>query len=90
MSSPLLQLREKSRLFSPTEQEIVAHILENPQLVVDMSIHELARHTFSSASTIIRLCRHTGYEGYREFRKAVTYELAMREQTKKVEHQEIS
>ena len=33
MSSPLLQLREKSRLFSPTEQEIVAHILENPQLV---------------------------------------------------------
>ena len=89
MSSPLLQLREKSRLFSPTEQEIVAHILENPRLVIDMSVHELARHTFSSASTIVRLCHHTGYAGYREFRKAVTYELAMREQTKKVEQKEI-
>ena len=89
MSSPLLQLREKSRLFSPTEQEIVTHILENPNLVVDMSIHELARHTFSSASTIVRLCRHTGYDGYREFRKAVTYELAMREQSKQVEQKEI-
>ena len=89
MSSPLLQLREKSRLFSPTEQEIVAHILENPRLVIDMSIHELARHTFSSASTIVRLCHHTGYAGYREFRKAVTYELAMREQSKQVEQQEI-
>ena len=89
MSSPLLQLREKSRLFSPPEQEIVAHILENPQLVIDMSIHELARHTFSSASTIVRLCHHTGYAGYREFRKAVTYELAMREQSKQVEQQEI-
>ena len=90
MSSPLLQLREKSRLFSPTEQEIVAHILENPQLVIDMSIHELARHTFSSPSTIVRLCNHTGYSGYREFRKAVTYELALRKRTKQAEQTEIT
>lgn len=90
MSSALLKLREKSRLFSPTEQEIVAHILENPKMVVDMNIHELAKHTFSSASTIVRLCHHTGYDGYREFRKAVAYELAVREQTRKVEQKEIS
>ena len=42
MSSALLKLREQSRLFSTTEQEIAGHILDNPQLVVDMSIHELA------------------------------------------------
>ena len=90
MSSALLKLREQSRLFSTTEQEIAGHILENPQLVVDMSIHELAKHTFSSASTIVRLCNHTGFSGYKEFRKAVTYELAMREQSKRVEQQEIA
>ena len=90
MSSALLKLREQSRQFSTTEQEIAGHILENPQLVVDMSIHELAKHTFSSASSIVRLCNHTGYSGYKEFRKAVTYELAMREQTKRVEQQEIA
>ena len=90
MSSPLLQLREKSRLFSPTEQEIVSHILDNPQLVVDMSIHELARHTFASASTIVRLCHHTGYSGYKEFRKAVARELAMREQSKRDDQKEIT
>ena len=90
MSSPLLQLREKSKLFSPTEQEIVSHILKNPKIVVDMSIHELAKYTFSSASTIVRLCNHTGYAGYREFRKAVAEELAVREKTKKVEQREIS
>ncbi len=90
MSSPLLELREKSKLFSPTEQEIVAHILENPKLVVDLSIHDLAKETFSSASTIVRLCHHTGYAGYREFRKAVARELALREQTKKVEQKEIT
>ena len=90
MSSPLLKLRERSKLFSPTEQEIVAHILENPRMVADMTIHELAKHTFSSASTIVRLCHHTGYAGYREFRRAVTQELAVREQTKKVEQKEVS
>ena len=89
MSSALLKLREQSRQFSPTEQDIARYILDNPQLVVEMSIHELARHTFSSASSIVRLCNHTGYSGYKEFRKAVTYELALREQSKKVERKEI-
>lgn len=89
MSSALLKLREQSKRFSPTEQEIANHILDNPNLVVDMSIHELARHTFSSASTIVRLCHHTGFAGYKEFRKAVSYELAMREQSKREEQKDI-
>ena len=90
MASPLLELREKSKLFSPTEQEIVTHILADPSIVVDMSIHELAKHTFSSASTIVRLCNHTGYGGYREFRRAVAQELAVRERTRQAEQKEIT
>ena len=90
MGSVLLKLREQSKSFSPTEQEIAEHILKAPQLVVDLSIHELARQTFSSASTIVRLCHHTGYSGYKEFRKAVSHELAMREQTKRQEQTDIT
>lgn len=90
VSNALLKLREQSRLFSTTEREIAAQILQNPQLVVDMSIHELAKHTFSSASSIVRLCNHTGYSGYKEFRRAVTHELAIWEQNKKAEQREIS
>ena len=90
MGSVLLKLREQSKSFSPTEQEIAEHILKSPQLVVELSIHELARQTFSSASTIVRLCHHTGYSGYKEFRKAVSRELAMREQTKRQEQQDIT
>lgn len=89
MSSALLRLREQSRLFSTTEQEIAEFILSNPRLVVDMSIHELAKQTSSSASSIVRLCNHTGYSGYKEFRKAVTYELALREHSMRVERQEV-
>ena len=90
MSNALLRLRERSKSFSNTEREVAESILANPDLVVDMSVHELAKHTFSSASTIVRLCNHTGYSGYKEFRKAITYELALREQTKKTEQKEIA
>ena len=90
MSNALLRLRERSKSFSNTEREVAESILAHPYLVVDMSVHELAKHTFSSASTIVRLCNHTGYSGYKEFRKAITYELALREQTKKTEQKEIA
>lgn len=90
MSNALLRLRESSKTFSSTEREIAQSILEAPQKVVDMSVHQLAKHTFSSASTIVRLCNHIGYSGYKEFRKAVTYELAQREQSRKIEQKEIA
>lgn len=89
MSSPLLKLRESSKLFSATEREVAAQILKNPRMVADMSVHELAKHTFSSASTIVRLCTHIGYSGYRDFRKAVICEFARREQALRTEQKEI-
>lgn len=89
MSSALLRLREQSQSFSNAERQVAERIIAQPSLVVDMSVHELARHTFSSASTIVRLCSHTGYSGYREFRKAITQELAQREESKKTEQKEL-
>lgn len=89
MGNALLQLRERSKNFSSTEREVANMILADPQLVVNMSIHELARHTFSSASTIVRLCVHTGFSGYKEFRMAVGAELALRDQTRRTEQKEI-
>ena len=90
MTNALLALRERSESFSNAERGVAQRILENPQLVVDLSVHELARETFSSPSTIVRLCNHTGFAGYKEFRKAVSYEMALREQRQHSEHKEIA
>lgn len=89
MGNALLQLRERSKTFSSTEREVANKILADPQIVVNMSIHDLAKHTFSSASTIVRLCVHTGFSGYKEFRMAVGAELALRDQTRREEQGEI-
>ena len=89
MSSALLRLRECSQRFSSTERGVAERILTDPQLVVDLSIHELAQKTFSSPSTIVRMCSHTGFSGYKEFRRAVTFELARREQTRREKQKDI-
>ena len=89
MTSPLLKLREASKGFTITEKEIAKHILDDPTLVEKLSIHELAKKTFASPSTIVRMCHHTGYAGYKEFRKAVTSELLLREQNRKIEQREL-
>lgn len=89
MTNPLLILRETANTFSPTEKAVASMILNHPELVVDLSIHELAKITFSSSSTIVRLCNHIGYSGYKEFRRAVSSELAVRAQIKKQEQRDI-
>ena len=78
MKSALLRLREAREAISPTEREIADYLLQHPEDVIDLSIHELAKRTFSSPSTIIRMCHRIGFEGFKEFRKAITYEMAIR------------
>ena len=89
MSSPLLKLQEASRAFSATEYAVARQILDNPAMVEDLSVHELAKQTFASPSTVVRMCVHAGYSGYKEFRKAVVSELLLRQQNRTVEHREL-
>lgn len=89
MRSVFLVLREAMSTFSGTEQEIASYLLNNPSQIADLSIHELAKRTFSSSSSIVRLCHRLGYAGYKEFRKAATMELAVREQSQMDQEKEL-
>jgi DNA-binding MurR/RpiR family transcriptional regulator len=81
MKSVLVRLQEYTGKASGAEKSIVSYLLEHPDEVAALSIHELAEHTYSSASTIIRLCRKLGFDGYRDFTKSLVYELALRKST---------
>lgn len=80
MSNALLLLRVTADTLSPTEKAAADRILRDPKLVVNLSIHQLAKATYCSASTLIRLFQHLGFEGYKEFRNSVIRELTLREQ----------
>ncbi|UQS81795.1 MurR/RpiR family transcriptional regulator [Bombilactobacillus folatiphilus] len=55
------------------EQAVLQFIHNNPQRVLGMTVKELAKASFVSPSTIVRLCQKAGVSGYTEFK----YKLAM-------------
>ncbi len=89
MKSVLVRLQEYTQHVSGAEKAVVTYLLKNPDAVSNFSIHTLAEETYTSASTIIRLCRKLGFEGYREFHKSLVYELALRKSTTDEKSKEI-
>ncbi len=49
------------------EQHIVDYILRDPQVVFHHTAQEMAGLTFTSASTVVRLCKKLGARGYPDF-----------------------
>ncbi|MGL5259648.1 MAG: MurR/RpiR family transcriptional regulator [Lachnospiraceae bacterium] len=90
MHSALIRLRESKSTASMTEKLIIEYLLQFPASIMDLSIYQLATKTFSSPSTIIRMCKRIGFSGYKDFRRSMIYELALREQTLEKERAEIA
>lgn len=50
-------------------------VLDDPRLVVDLPINELAERAGTSAATVTRFCRQVGYSGYVALRMSIATEL---------------
>lgn len=61
--------------FSHSEKEIGRYILNNGNKVLNMSVKELAKETYTSPATIVRLCKKIGLEGYNHFKIKYSAEL---------------
>ena len=90
MKSVLVRLNEYQVQMTPAESEVVQYILRNPEKAVDLSVHELAERAFSSSATIVRMCRRLGFDGYKELRRALQYELAVRKLSEQEKRDEVS
>ena len=76
MKNALLRLREASPSLSAAEQQIARYITENPEEATLLTVRELAQRTFTSPSSVVRVCRSVGFDGYKELRRALVGELA--------------
>lgn len=63
--------------FSDSEVKIAQYILQNPKDTITMSIHQLAKNTYSSAPTITRFCKKIGVEGFAEFKVELAKEVSI-------------
>lgn len=70
----LERLKDKS-LFTNAEYEVVDYILKNPKKMIELTVDELATTTFSSPSSIVRLCKKVGMKGYSDFKIKLATEI---------------
>lgn len=71
----LLKKLEIANQFSTSEKNIAKYILEHSDEVLNLSTIELAKKTYSSPATIVRLCQKLNYKGYNDFKIALSASL---------------
>ena len=75
MKNALILLQEYSASASPAEQGLIRFILNAPETAANSNIKQLSSLSYTSQSTIVRLCTKIGFSGYREFRNVLYGEL---------------
>lgn len=68
------QLKDE-RLFTSAEKDAVDFILKNPKEVIGLTVDELAEITYSSPSSIVRLCKKVGMKGFGDFKIKLATEI---------------
>lgn len=71
MVQVLTKLKDQTN-FTNTEMRIADYIIQNITKIPTIYIEDLAKLTYTSHSTIIRLCKKMGYDGFRSFKDAVS------------------
>jgi DNA-binding MurR/RpiR family transcriptional regulator len=64
----ILQIEQKLNTFTKSEEKVAKFILENPNVVINSTITELAELSECSEGTVVRFCRSLGYKGYQKFK----------------------
>ncbi len=88
MKNALLRIRQLKDSVSVSQKEVLDYIISHPDEVTKLTIRELAEKTYSSPSSIVRLCREVGFKGFTELKKDILIDLVTLEsndETKEVE-----
>lgn len=80
MKSVLVRIKQYLPDSTIAEQGVLNYILSNPDKAVQHNIHQLSEYSYSSASTIVRLCRKLGFQGYRDLQNSLLSELVVQKQ----------
>ena len=89
MKNVLILLRENLPQMNTAERAAGDYILSHPHEASSLSIHELASESFTSASAVVRMCKALGFHGYKDFRKTLTVELVLQDESMVLSQDEI-
>ena len=75
MADCRFKLKELMNSLTAKEQILAQFIIDFPSDVINMSISDLARACGTSISTVVRLCKSAGYDGYKAFCRELSIDL---------------
>jgi RpiR family transcriptional regulator, carbohydrate utilization regulator len=75
------RLRATSASMQTSERRVMDVVIQNPQMVVDSSVSEVARAARSAPSTVIRMCKRACYSGFHELKLRLVADLATHRST---------
>ena len=81
MKNALIRLREHYHELAGAERTVAEYILKNPETASTLSVQELAHKSFSSPSAVVRMCHRINFDGYKDFKRSLTIELALHAKT---------
>ncbi len=71
----LLDMLEHSEHFTETDKIIAEYFLSHKEQIKDCKLGTVAKETFSSNASVIRLCQKLGCNSYKDFQIAFVFEL---------------
>jgi len=72
------------------EKELIKRLNKNPESVLRKSIKEIAKETYTSPATVVRLCKKLGCKGYKDFQNTLAYEVALFQESRDIAFQKIT
>lgn len=75
---PLLtRIKENLHTLSEAESKMGFYVLENPELIPNMTTKELSKKAGTSESSVVRFCKSIGFGSFKQFKMELVKELAM-------------
>ena len=68
-------IKSNYQVLFPQEKKVAKYILNNMSEVVMLNISDLASKTKTSEATVVRMCKHIGYNGYYQMRLLLSREI---------------
>jgi len=90
MKGILIRIEDYAKSAGDAEKKLIERLRKSPESVLRKSIKELARETYTSPATIVRLCKKLGCNGYKEFQTVLAYEVALFQESKDIAFQQIN
>lgn len=70
-----LMRKMQQDIFTDGEQAVITYITQHSENILNLSIYQLAKLSCSSTSTIVRLCKKLGFNGFKDFKAQLFKEL---------------